>query len=537
MVEDTRSVRGSLAKSLKQYGFRADTAENISEAQEIIQRSPYPYDVAVLDILLQARPDFRATGIDLGRYLRKTQPELPPEIVIFSGNYDREYYSNAIDLAVSEYIGKDEGLPVKTIVSRIGTWALRRSLNPVRSEIGARVEEIAQQDLDMTTAIKKLCTEVIKPEVDASLHVPTVFLLSDRNGTQNVIPGHRLPAGYSDAYTRIQEATFKKNGDGPFTFQSDVLENVEASAEFHERLNGSSFIHLHEEGDFRLSVGILKIDQEKMFAGESNPQELATLLEERFRPPVMKLLRYLARIEAAVARAERKTLLEHTSRFCMFVGQTQLDALSEAVENKEIDPNNKCFQKLRRLAQDLNATGNEFSQLSFSSTPVDPKVQVSARAVVDKSWEMIKDQELVENLGIKHEGKDVKLPIAEQDLFTAVLRLLQWMAQRQDRMPGDVADPRIEVKYSSEGARREIQVRDQSRRLSAPLRRRLFEPFALGGSIVDATQSGAEGDEPTGLYLPLYLAKTIIEVKNNGKLQDKTDELKAPLGHCFAISF
>ncbi len=539
IVEDQPSVRGSLAKSLKQYGFRADTADGLRQAQKIIQSSAYSYDVAVLDILLEDEEEYQATGIDLGRALRKAQPELPPELVIFSGNYDRKFYSNAIDLEVSEFIAKDERLPVKTIATRIGTWALRRSINPVRKEIGQRIEEIAQQDLETTVAIKLLCSEVIKPEVDATLHVPTVFLLSDRKGTQNVIADPGLPADYHDVYTRIQDATFKKNGDGPFAFSSDLLQNVEANPEFHKRLSGSSFIHLHEEGDLRLSLGILKLEQADKFAGESDPQKLATLLEERFRPPVMKLLRYLARIEAAVGRAERKTLLDYTSRFCMYVGQTQLEVLAEAVENNEIEPNNKCFQRLRRLAHDLNATGNEFSQLTVSSTPqpADPKVQVSAQSVMGKCWEMIEEQQLAENLGIKQEGDDVKLPIAQEDLFVAVLRLLQWMAQRHDRMPGDVAEPHIHVAYSSDGDRREIRITDQSRRLSAPLRRRLFDPFALGGSILEAGLSDADRKEHNGLYLPLYLAKTLIETKNYGKLQDKTNELNDPLGHCFVISF
>jgi hypothetical protein len=286
-----------------------------------------------------------------------------------------------------------------------------------------------------------------------------------------------------------------------------------------------------------LSIGILKPKQDVFEAND--PQKLTSLLEDRFRPPVIKLLRYLWRVEAAVERAERKTLLEHTSRFCMYVGQTQLDVLAEAVQNEEIDPSNKCFQKLHRLAKDLNATGNEFSQLSFSRTPdaANRNLRTSARSVVEKSWEMVKDQYLVEQLSIQHQGDDIQVPIAEPDLLVAVLRLLQWMAQRQDRMPGDIPDPRIEVNYSNLADRLEIRLTDQSRRLSAPLRRKLFEPFTLGGSIAETINADGDGEQMIGLYLPLYLAKTVTEVKNNGALEDKTDELESKLGHCFTISF
>jgi hypothetical protein len=71
--------------------------------------------------------------------------------------------------------------------------------------------------------------------------------------------------------------------------------------------------------------------------------------------------------------------------------------------------------------------------------------------------------------------------------------------------------------------------------LGEQLRRRLFEPFTqsttTSGDIED------KGEQLPGLYLPLYLAKTLITVKNNGTLEDRTKELPGNLGHSFMMSF
>jgi signal transduction histidine kinase len=227
------------------------------------------------------------------------------------------------------------------------------------------------------------------------------------------------------------------------------------------------------------------------------------------------------------------------------VGQTQLDILDEALAEEKIESGTEYFHKLKKLALDLCATGNEFSQLSNISSPsesaggmsshVEPPISVSS--VISQAWSEIKEQFSIEKLSLKEQGEDFNLAIDRNDLLVAVLRVLQWMVQREDKLPVG-AKPEIQVEYVRGKDYGEILFTDQSRRLGNQLRQKLFEPFTQATTPPSlSSEDGEEKAERPGLYLPLYLAKTLVEVKNDGALEDRSDLIEGKLGHRFVMKF
>jgi signal transduction histidine kinase len=376
----------------------------------------------------------------------------------------------------------------------------------------------------------------------ACLGVPAVFLLTGERGTQNCSLGATLPADYHPAYQAIQDWTFGSlNSSGPFVFSQQEHQNVPDDAQsqaMFERLDGSCFLPIHDGRDMRLSIGLLRADASATVLAEE-PTELAGILNSYLRTPIHELLNFLGRMETAIERTKRKTLLEHTSRFCLYVGQTQLDVLNEAATNNEIEPSKEYFQKLKKLALDLQATGNEFSQLSGGavSAAVGAPRPVSVSSVVKRAMEEIEGQFLLERLELveRNSAEGFDLAIEQNDLFVTVLRVLQWMAQREDKTPIEVEKPTIEIAYVRNEERDEIHFTDQSRRLGVHLRQKMFEPFTQATPPITSTKEDEE--ELPGLYLPLYLAKMLVEVKNNGSLEDRSDQLEGAHGHRFVISF
>jgi K+-sensing histidine kinase KdpD len=210
--------------------------------------------------------------------------------------------------------------------------------------------------------------------------------------------------------------------------------------------------------------------------------------------------------------------------------------LNEVIAQDEAAAETAVFQKFKKLTLDLQATGNEFSILSESinreRTNLPAPKPIGIRSVVERAWQEVKEHFLLDKLQLREIGDDFTLAIEENDLRAAVLRVLQWLAQREDKVSAEA--PTIDVEYRRRNKRLEISFTDQSRRLGGELRKRLFEPFTQIATMTPPK----DGNERPGLYLPLYLTKSLVE-KNKGELEDRTEELAktAKFGHCFTMSF
>lgn len=545
VVEDDQSVRDPLVGLLRDKGLEAEGVATVEQTRDVFSNKP-AFDVAVLD---QGLKNSSSSGIAMGFELRERQPDSPTEFIVYSAHSDTAAYDEALKLGIFDYVVK--GTPeAHTLIDRIQLAALKSALNPIRPDLGERIERIAEEDLKVSTAVHQLCTEIIKPELDVCLGVPSIILVHDEESTR-VLDGNVEP-GSEHLYGEIHRQLWRHYGATSFTFSKEDVRVSGNAADIINGFDGGSFVSIQVMDQAQLCLGILppktsapswlEIDFSNFDLGSfvtppvGNFQNIE--LGSYVDPPIRRLLKYLSRIEKAVEASKRKTLLGHTSRFCLYVAQTQMEILNEVAEDKVLSAT-PGFQKLRKLALDLQATGNEFSMLSESAkhreAPERTSPPVSVKAVVKRAWNEMKEHVLLTKLELSEKGDDFNLPVDENDLFVAVLRVLQWLAQREDKVSTET--PTIDVEYSRHNDRLQISFTDQSRRLGGELRQKLFEPFT---QIATTTKTPKDGkDEQPGLYLPLYLAKTLIETKNNGLLEDRTDELPktTKVGHRFTISF
>jgi len=123
-----------------------------------------------------------------------------------------------------------------------------------------------------------------------------------------------------------------------------------------------------------------------------------------------------------------------------------------------------------------------------------------------------------------------------RDLEVAVSRLLYWLAQRRAATPVDEA-PLVTVQCRDDSDGLTVIFEDKSQRLHEKLRLEMFAPFSqaieipfgfeamtISESDTGAQFAGDEKDRNLGRYLPLYLAKMLVEGRYHGRLEDRSDD-------------
>lgn len=536
-VENDKTTRDSVTVGLEQEGFHAIGVENRRGMRELFKKPHRNIDVMILDANLEDK-ESHATGFDVGQEVIDAQPDLPPRRIVYTG-HGKGYLEAAMKMGADAYIRKLDPNGQQLLYSNVRTSSLIRALSPVRPEISGKIGEIAERNFDVGVSAKHICQEVIAPEVSVCLGVSCLFLYTDRKSARILNPETRkvfnLPADWRDIQNRIfhDEAV-----SSPYALSTSDLTSLmeKPEAGFAGELKGSIFIPIYDEGDFRLSMGILPAPNQGVLDQHKDPQRYAENLYSNIREPIAKEFKYLHQVKATMER----TKLRHTSTFCLYVSRTQIDALEQSLENEEITSDNRCFRRLKRLANDLEATGIEFSRMIDSHKPSKQAkpVSVSAQKVVREAWNRLIEQGVAdpERLKINHEGADVQVPIEHEDLFVATLRMLEWLAQREDKIGPDAASRSIDISYERQASRVAIRFTDHSWQLGERLRKRLFEPFTQGTTT--PVEAEEKGEPRPGLYLPLYLAKVLLTVKNGGSLEDRTYELKnEKFGNRFVFSF
>jgi hypothetical protein len=127
-----------------------------------------------------------------------------------------------------------------------------------------------------------------------------------------------------------------------------------------------------------------------------------------------------------------------------------------------------------------------------------------------------------------------KVQAKPDDIYIAVIRVLQWLVQRRLETPPEV-EQRISVHCVESEANDQpphVVFEDRSYRLPTKVREQLFMPFS--GAAVAPTNSKPLGP---GLYLPLFLAKMLVEEKYGGFLNDRSDDLVGGTGHRLVMTF
>lgn len=539
IVEDDATNRLSLLSALRMRGFRTEAAATVTEARDWANKLGGQIDVMVLDMRLED-PDYDLTGADLGLEVRRAYPKWSPEFLIFSGYRQLDYYQAALQLGVAAYLVKGT-VEQEDIIRHIRSLALRRSLSIEREEIAEKIGLIAQRSHTPPTAIINFCRQLLAPKMEACLGLPFMLLLSDKQGTQNCGSDTNLPSGYDAAYATIQALAHGavNNHSTPFVFNLQHLggQYAEQTLNIYQKLDGAAFLPLCHHHDLQLSLGILKPDKTRHLLFDE-PEKAATSIGNYASSTIAELLFLTLTRRQELKSSKQLAVLTQTARLCLYIGQEQLAILSEAEGwQKKQSPQNESFQKLKALAVDLRTTGEQLSTLGDEAGAAIAGHRAEAgpvdvAAVVRQAWEEIQEQFPTEEMTLEENGSPFEIAIERDDLLLAVLHVLQWMMQRADKVPPDT-NAKIAIEYIASADGVEISFLDSSRRLSSPLRQRLFDPFTQ----VTAAPPLMEGAKRPGRHLPLYLAKVLVEIKHNGLLEDQTDALEGGCGHRLVMSF
>ena len=276
----------------------------------------------------------------------------------------------------------------------------------------------------------------------------------------------------------------------------------------------------------RICLSILK---DKKIRYPEDPIKLASTLSAYLRPTVLQhVFKVLSQWSAEVIR--RRALLRATSWAYVSVGQTQKAILSEP-GNSDSGAADSPLRMLHALSAELVDTGemleligsSEFGNLATDKGEFTGSTYMAK--IVRMAIEDLSDELPLNAISV--EG-DCALSAVPEEMYVATLRVLQFFANRASEESQKVL-PWIRVQCLSDSNRSMVVFEDRSLRLSATLRQHLFSPFKSILSPVEV--------QTVNLHFPLFIAKALVEVRNGGTFEDRSDEIDGDLGHRFVISF
>ncbi|HEX8174363.1 MAG TPA: hypothetical protein VF543_04500 [Pyrinomonadaceae bacterium] len=528
IVEDDDPTRENLQEEIKMRGFRARGAGTVAEAYRIIQDLGEETDVMVLDMALED-PDDPETGADIAIRVRDQHPTWLPEYLIITGYPNvLNYYRLALRLGAAAYLARGE-VEDEDIVRHIRALALKRSLRVERPAVMEALRSISESTKNLSEAVRKFCREMLAGELTTCLGAPYILLLTDERGTQNVATNTNLPTGYEASYAAIQAMAHAiTKPASPHVVSLEDIENLPPPANVVEkevlaRLPGAALLPLGAAMNFRLSLALFVPRPEDLGYTEDTGL-LAAVLAQHVRPSIVEhFLGILVHLDS-----QKRAMLKSISYFCLYVGQDQQRIIDEGVASKELQEESGIHRSLTTMADDLRQTGTILNS-AVKSLPQDALTTFEMKDLIEREFADLREVMGLGDFELRIEGScQVK---AGDDLAIAIKRMLQWLAQRRAETPPNLS-PAIHVRCMEREYSSVITFEDRSRRLSAKFRERLFEPFST--SVILA--AGASSSGP-GLYLPMYLAKVLVEEKYGGWLKDESDLMEGETGHRLVMSF
>jgi DNA-binding response OmpR family regulator len=532
VVEDKERMLNRLTDELTDGGFEVYPASNAANARRLAEEHWREVAVVVLDMELDDPNEPLTTGAAIGIEFRQKKESFPPESLIYSKKSEIDYYRLALRLGAAAYLLKEE-VGVQVVVQHVRVLSLRHSLNGENPKVAAEVARIAAHSRTQSEAILTFCRQVLKEEFESCLGVDFVILFTEENTTINCADNAGLPAESDPFYHTLQAlAHGKGNLTEPFILEASELDtpNDPATLSLHQRLNFAAFLPLSLSNDKKLSIGILSKGPSPDDAADA--KALCTVLAQYLRPTVLENV-----ISIWSQWTELHATRNSTAKLCLSVGQEIKDGL----ESEDLE------QRLSDLANDLNDTGQYLTQLD-NRTWREDGATVSVGDVVKSSWDLIKS-EGQPSPKLDLQG-DCTVQTQGNDMMIIVSRLLQWFLYRSKNVPVDV-EPVITVRCEETDGGATAIFEDTSRRLPKKLREDLFAPFTQAISTpfdnlaAAQTASGETDDEraaagslTSGRYLPLYLAKMLVEGRYRGFLEDHSDEMaEQRYGHRVVMHF
>jgi DNA-binding NarL/FixJ family response regulator len=531
VVEDWEGQRTSMVYALENRGFRVRGAATVAEAWEAIEEFKDEIDVMILDMLLEDPAARNVTGADIGIQLQAKHPSWLPEYFIQSAYSKVNYYQLALRLGAAAYLAKNEGdIELAEVVRHVRALALRRALRLERPQVADQLNAIADSTKNLSTAVRAFCHEILKSELDACLGAPYILLLTDESGTHNFATNTQLPLGHEPIYTMLQAMAHGiSNYSQPYELTTEELRKLPKPSSNNERkicdrLARAAFIPLANIKIFRLSLGLLEpLPGETAYPEDTS--KLASVLAQYVRSTIVEhILRILVHLDS-----QKRAMLKGTSRFCVFLGQDQQGIVEEGIARAELKEGSETHHKLSNLANDLWDTGTILTNVASSDSKADyPSFELGT--LIEKIFEELKEKMHLPEIKLTLEGA-CKVKAKSDDIYIAVVRVLQWLVQRRLETPSNI-EQEISVQCVETDSASRVIFEDRSNRLPGKVREELFMPFSV--SAIASAETKSLGP---GLYLPLFLAKMLVEEKYGGGLDDKSDELEGEIGHRLVMSF
>ncbi|MCX7063054.1 MAG: hypothetical protein NT024_00460 [Proteobacteria bacterium] len=349
--------------------------------------------------------------------------------------------------------------------------------------------------------------------------------------------------GPQPGYGELQRFVYGTGRAEPLAF--NVRDFVEEKGVQYERalarFDKAAFVPLTTGEPVRLSLGLLPLPEDMPLREE--PKLLARVLARYIRFAVVEqLLRLAAQHRDLVTQRETAlAVAAAASRCCYFVGQEQCSILDRAEEETEPAVEDPRIPRLRSLAHDLHDAGNWLATIGREAEgverPAEPRENMPIADALKEAWQYLCAASAEESglakineQMLQVEG-DCEVRAYRDDLLYAFTKLLQWFAERLGEEAG--LGPALLATCEQTERGPQITLEDHSRRLPDELRAELFMPFA---QFLPRRGMEPERKYPSA-YLPLYLAKMLIEFRNHGALEDRSAEIAGECGHRFVIRF
>jgi ActR/RegA family two-component response regulator len=526
IIEDKEPQRLALLYALERRGFRAVGAATAAEARQVINELGEEIDVMVLDMRLEDPAEPATTGADIGIQVQTEHPNWLPEYLIHSVYSEVDYYKLALRLGAAAYLSKTE-TNTGDVIRHVRALTLRRALRLERPQVSEWLGLLSDSTKNLSAAVRKFCKDILANELDACLGAPYVLLLTDESGTQNFATNTDLPLGYEPIYTTLQAMAHGiSNFAAPYEVSLKQLPEPSNpnEAKIRERLPKAAFIPLANVKIFRLSLGLLEpLPGETAYPEDTT--KLATVLAQYVRSTIVEhFLRILVHLDS-----QKRAMLKGTSRFCVFLGQDQQGIVEEGLVTAHLQEGSITHRKLINLANDLWETGTILANVANSDS-TEEYVSFELKELIDKAYKDLKEIMNLRDIKFHLEGS-CQIRAKRDDMYIAVIRVLQWLAQRRIETPPEV-EPEIRVSCTNGDGRAHAVFEDRSNRLPEGIREQLFMPFSV--SVIPSTETRLLGP---GLYLPLFLAQMLVEEKYGGWLDDRSDEIEGELGHRIVMRF
>ena len=529
IVEDQIGQRNSLQETLKRRGFRVEGAGTVMEARRAIETLGEEIDVMVLDMRLDDPDHPDITGVDIGIEVRDQHPNWLPEFVINTVHSEEiNYYQLALRLGAAVYLSKLE-TDMYDVVRHVRALALKRSLRIGRPPVMEALRSISLSTTNLSEAVERFCRGLLAVELSACLGTPYILLLTDERGTQSLATNTDLPTGFETLHASLHSmAHAYSNRALPYLVSEYELSNLPAPSNEVEsrtiaRLAGAALLSLGTMKNFGLSLALFRPLPGEMEYFEE-PEPLAILIAQFVRPTIVEhFLSILVHLDS-----QKQATLKSVSYLCVYLGQDQQKIIEEGIKSEELKKGSDTHQKLALMADDLWETGTILNSAA-NQTPEDNVSQFEVAEVIEAAFNELRNAMGWDDLQFTLTGS-CQVKARPYDIAIAVTRLLQWLAQRSPKTPPEV-EPEITVECIAREGSSVIIFEDRSRRLPAKVREYLFEPFSTSLVLNARSRSGP------GLYLPLYLAKMLVEEKYGGRLDDESEKMESGTGHRLVMRF